>query len=249
MAGKRYFWLKLHEDFFDEKYIRALRRLPQGDSLVVVYLKMQLKTLKTEGIFHYEKIMPDCAAEFALAIDEDENITKLTLDALIKFGAIERMDNNDLYMLAMQEAIGSEGSSAKRVRDYRRRKSDEALQCNSTPLLCNGELELEKELELELDKEIDKPSAKRSTPTRHKYGEYQNVLLSDEDIEKLKTEYPGIYEEYVEKLSAYMASTGKAYKNHLATLRNWIRKDGKFESNKSDSTAQRAANPNSGLLL
>ena len=60
---------------------------------------------------------------------------------------------------------------------------------------------------------------------RHKYGEYQNVLLTDEDYEKLQAEFPTEYEALIERLSAYMASTGRAYKNHLATMRNWARRD------------------------
>ena len=62
-------------------------------------------------------------------------------------------------------------------------------------------------------------------PIRHKYGEYQNVLLTDEDCAKLKAEFPTEYEALIERLSAYMASTGRAYKNHLATMRNWARRD------------------------
>ena len=60
---------------------------------------------------------------------------------------------------------------------------------------------------------------------KHKYGEYKNVLLSDEDIEKLKTEFPTDWEERIERLSSYMASKGTSYKNHLATIRNWARKE------------------------
>ena len=60
--------------------------------------------------------------------------------------------------------------------------------------------------------------------TRHKYGEYQNVLLSDGDLEKLKKEFFD-WSDRIERLSAYMASTGKSYKNHLATIRNWARRD------------------------
>lgn len=62
-------------------------------------------------------------------------------------------------------------------------------------------------------------------PTRHKYGAYKNVLLSDEDMNKLQSEFPHDYSDRIERLSEYMASTGKAYKNHLATIRNWARKD------------------------
>lgn len=67
------------------------------------------------------------------------------------------------------------------------------------------------------------PSAK---PIRHKYGEYSNVLLTDEDMDKLKAEFPD-WEARIERLSSYIASTGKSYKNHLATIRNWARNDKK----------------------
>lgn len=62
-------------------------------------------------------------------------------------------------------------------------------------------------------------------PTRHKYGEYKNVLLSDEELEKLKTEFPNDYNQRIDRLSEYMESTGKHYKSHLATIRSWARKD------------------------
>lgn len=75
------------------------------------------------------------------------------------------------------------------------------------------------------DKSNTKESNTKKKEPRHKYGEYQNVLLSDTDLEKLKNEFPTEWEERIERLSAYMASTGKGYKNHLATIRNWARRD------------------------
>lgn len=70
----------------------------------------------------------------------------------------------------------------------------------------------------------DRDITPQAAPARHKYGEYQNVLLSDDDVEKLKKEFPD-WADRIERLSAYMASTGKTYKNHLATIRNWARRD------------------------
>lgn len=70
------------------------------------------------------------------------------------------------------------------------------------------------------DIKADKPPK----PVRHKYGEYQNVLLTDEEYEKLKSEIPE-YKDMIERLSSYIASSGKKYKNHLATMRNWYRKE------------------------
>lgn len=66
---------------------------------------------------------------------------------------------------------------------------------------------------------------KPSAPQKHKYGEYKNVLLTDEEYEKLQNEFPNDYEERIERLSSYIASKGAKYKNHLATIRNWARKD------------------------
>ncbi len=68
------------------------------------------------------------------------------------------------------------------------------------------------------------PAPKTKKPQKHKYGEYNNVLLTDEEMEKLKKEFPDI-DERIERLSSYVASTGKPYKSHYATIRNWARKD------------------------
>ncbi len=62
-------------------------------------------------------------------------------------------------------------------------------------------------------------------PSRHKYGMYKNVLFTDEEYQKLQEEFPHDYTERIERLSEYIASTGKKYKSHLATIRSWARKD------------------------
>jgi hypothetical protein len=71
----------------------------------------------------------------------------------------------------------------------------------------------------------DKEEAAPPKPTRHKYGLYENVLLTDEEYQKLLNEFPHDLSERIERLSEYIASTGKKYKNHLATIRSWARKD------------------------
>ena len=66
---------------------------------------------------------------------------------------------------------------------------------------------------------------KEQKAQRHKYGQYQNVLLGDADMQALQAEFPSDYQNRIEELSVYMASTGKSYKNHLATLRSWARRE------------------------
>ena len=74
------------------------------------------------------------------------------------------------------------------------------------------------------DEDINVPT-KPPKAVRHKYGMYEQVLLTDEDYEKLKAEFPHDYSERITRLDEYIASTGKKYKNHLATIRNWARRD------------------------
>lgn len=95
------------------------------------------------------------------------------------------------------------------------------------PNLVNSNLGNEPQLNTK-EQSTNKPNTKESSTKkemRHKYGEYSNVLLSDTDLAKLKSEFPNDWEERIERLSAYMASTGKSYKSHLATIRNWARRD------------------------
>lgn len=72
--------------------------------------------------------------------------------------------------------------------------------------------------------EPEQPAPKKTKPVKHKYGEYNNVLLTDDELEKLNAEYEDL-DERIERLSSYVASTGKTYKSHYATIRNWARKD------------------------
>ena len=74
-------------------------------------------------------------------------------------------------------------------------------------------------------KDITPSKKTKANPILHKYGEYKNVLLSDEQMGKLRAEFPNDYQERIERLSEYCASTGKTYKNYLATIRNWAKKD------------------------
>lgn len=69
----------------------------------------------------------------------------------------------------------------------------------------------------------DKPAKVKEI--KHKYGEYKNVLLSDTELEKLKSEFPLDWSKRIETVSEYCASKGKSYSNYLATIRNWARNE------------------------
>ena len=143
--GKRYYWLKLKDDFFASRRIKKLRKIPNGDCYTIIYLKLQLLALKTEGYLYYEGLEESFAAELALDLDEEPENVAITLEYLIRTQLAQlSADGRELYLPWVTENTGSEGASAKRVRDYRKREEDillpEApalLQCNASPLQCN----------------------------------------------------------------------------------------------------------------
>ncbi len=59
----------------------------------------------------------------------------------------------------------------------------------------------------------------------HPQGRYQNVFLSNAELSELQSDFPAVWQEYIERLSEYMASTGRTYKSHAATIRRWVAKD------------------------
>lgn len=90
----------------------------------------------------------------------------------------------------------------------------------------------------------EKPKKKK--PTKHKHGEYKNVLLTDEELEKLKDRFPD-WEDRIERLSLYIESKGACYKSHYATILSWARREdgqgqktagkGKYEPYRGNRTA------------
>ena len=73
----------------------------------------------------------------------------------------------------------------------------------------------------------NKTSKKKTTKeVRHKYGEFKNVLLSDKDLEKLKTEYgEELVEKYIKKMDEWIELNGRRYKNYYLALRQWMNKE------------------------
>ena len=170
--AKRYYWLKLKEDFFRQKEIKKLRRLAGGDTYTIIYLKMLLLAIKNDNKLYFEGVEDDFADELALELDEDEGNVSMTLAFLKKQNLIEEISEEEFFLPQGKELTGSETESAARVRKHRKLKDSEskALQCNENLLQgnsdvtdCNKNVTTEKEKEKEKEKEIDIESKTEDT--------------------------------------------------------------------------------------
>lgn len=186
MAAKKYFWLKLKEDFFRDKKIKKLRRIAGGDTFTIIYLKMQLLSLKREGKLIFEGVEEDFAEEIALEIDEDTDNVKVTIAFLFSNGLLEETDTDEYMLPQAVESIGSESSSAARVRKHRAKakkaisapknagelpaENGGVLQCNASVTKSNTEIEQELKLKLKKEKETN---LQTNPPEEHELTEQE----------------------------------------------------------------------------
>ena len=165
---KRYFWLKLHKDFFQRKEIKRLRKIAGGDTYTIIYLKMLLRSIMSDGKLYFDGLEDDFASELALDLDEKEENVQITVQYLLKSGLLEMCSDEEYYLPDTKDSTGCETAVASRVRKHREKQK--ALQCNTNVTqvkhLCNGEIE--KELEIETELQIEKDSSAKSTTTKRK---------------------------------------------------------------------------------
>lgn len=176
---KRYYYLKLEEDYFTNKVQKALRKLPSGADMCLCYLKMQLLGLRTNGVLVYDGIYESFEQEIAEEISEEVGIVKLTLEMLRRWKLIIDETENQIYMQEMQGRFGSTSDVALRVAKHREKQK--LLQCNTDETNCNVIKEIEIDKEIDIDKEKDK----EKIPYQQIADMYNNTCVSYPRLTKL----------------------------------------------------------------
>lgn len=193
MSEKRYYWLKFKEDFFGSLRIKKLRKMAGGDTYVIIYLKMQLKALRTDGVLSYTGLEPDFVDELALDLDETPDDIRITLAYLMSCGLCECSDNIHYFLPFVVENTGSETAGTQRWRDW---KNTKALESNTTPtqlqqtanelptpIQQNANVEKEKE-----KRDRDKSKGRKFTPpTLEQVKAYAKEANLNIDCEKFYT--------------------------------------------------------------
>ena len=219
-SEKKYFWLKLKEDFFTSKRIKKLRKMAGGDTYTIIYLKMQLLSLKTDGVLRYTGLEDNFATELALDLDEKAEDVGVVLLYLASCGLIETSDNVNFLLPYVVENTGSETDAAERMRKIRQRNKSE--QCSPMLQGCYTEKEIEKETEKELDPDkeivVAKPPRTRFTPP------------TVQEVKAYCTE-KGYHVDAERFVDYYMSNGWMVGRTHMkdwkAAVRTWAKKDSK----------------------
>lgn len=163
MTGKRYYWLKLKDDFFGSKRIKKMRKMAGGDTYLIIYLKLQLLAMKNEGILTWTGLEQNIADELALDLDEEPDNVKITLSYLLSCGLAESSDDVNFFFPYSVENTGSESSSAQRMRNARAaQKNISSAQPRTLCAQCDGEIKQNKNTEKNIETEGEEDKNKES---------------------------------------------------------------------------------------
>lgn len=131
--NKKYYYLKLIENFFDTEELALLESMENGIEYSLILLKMYLKSLKGEGKLMFRNLIPYTPETLALVLRHDKEIITEAIDIFESLGLIERMDGGAIFMADIQNFIGESSTEADRKRAYRARieKEKEAQKYNN----------------------------------------------------------------------------------------------------------------------
>lgn len=188
-ANRRYYWLQLKEDFFKTKEMKLMRKLPGGEEITIIYLKIMLVSLADEGNIFFEGLAEDLAEELSLLIDEDAEAVRMALIFLENKKLLTTSDNYQYNLEQVPEMIGSETASARRVRKHR--DSQKVLHCNTKVTNRNGEIDIEIDKDIEIDN--------------------NNRTISPSLAENLKTSGIRINEKQHQQLLEYVGLDGMSF--------------------------------------
>lgn len=220
-------WIKITTDIFDDEKIRLIDALPDADAIIVIWFKLLAQAGKSNqnGALFLNNKIAYTDEMLATIFNRKITVVRLALETFEELNMIER--GNYIQVVNWEKHQNIEGlekireQNRLRQQAFRERQKQKEIEHNVSVTLHNAIEE-----DIEEDIEYKEKIYKKEKPTKNKYGEFNNVRLTDDEYNKLadkviKREY------YIEQLSTYIEQTGKRYKSHYATILNWHRRDEK----------------------
>ena len=217
--NKRFYWLKLKEDFFDDETIRYIEEQENGIKYSNFYLKLCLKSLRTDGKLIRlvgEILIPYDVKSLSSLTGVDVDTVRCAMALFEKIGCVKMLDSGELYISQLSEMVGSETDKARAMRVIRAR---EKYGNDVTRMLpeCYPEKDIEKELDTELEKEKESKRKRFTPPSVDEVREYCNEINA--------TISPDAFVDYYAAQGWIYGKSGKQMKDWKAAVRNWQRSE------------------------
>lgn len=197
---RRFYWLQLKEDFFEDDAISWLEEQPNGKEYSLFYLKLCLKSLKTSGIMIRrvgDILVPYDYKKLAEITRTHPDTVLIALKLLTEIGLIKVLENGELYLSQVENLIGSQSYGAFKKQQQRQRAEQKAIQSAPAAALPDasenggGHLsenrppDIEIDIEIDIDKEIEKEREKKRVDYQEIINAYNDTCVSLPSVNKL----------------------------------------------------------------
>lgn len=213
----KFYWLQLKEDFFDDDAIEWLEEQENGHRYSLFYLKLCLKSLKSNGVL-IRKV-----GNMLVPYDNKKlaDLTKTSIDTVIVamellkgIGLVQVLEGGELYITQLENMIGSASKGALKKQQQRALQKEKQQYLEDSGQKgdnCPPKIEIESR-----DKNKDKDKVKNI------YGEYKNVKLTEKELQSLKSSYGDLTDELITYLDEYIEMKGYKAKSHYLCIKKWV---------------------------
>lgn len=231
-SGKRYYWLKLNENFFERDEIKIIENMKNGKDYIIFYMKLLLKSVGTEGKLKFRGVIPYTPEMLSSITNTDVDTVKVAIDMFAKLELMEVWDDGTLFMSETQSMIGSETGWAKKKRKQRQEKDNVLPKKDNVPKLsgdCPTEIEKEIDIEIDIEKDIEKEEDSSSLKidknlkliaNKYEQGGFGSIdFTTKELLEELLEEYS--VEWIVQAFKICVDANKRTIKYARGILNNW----------------------------
>ena len=224
----KFYWLQLKEDFFEEDSIEWLEDQENGHKYSLFYLKLCLKSLKSNGVLIRKvgnMLVPYDNKKIAEMTRTPLDTVIVAMELLKGIGLVQVLEDGALYITQLENMVGSTSKGALKKQQQR------ALQKEKEQLLL-GEEDDERTKGGQMstkDKDKDKVKIKdididkKKIERKKSYGEYKNVKLLDKELQSLKSSYgDDLTDELIIYLDEYIEMKGYKAKSHYLCIKKWV---------------------------
>lgn len=238
--NKKYYYLKLKDDFFDSDAMIVLESMPDGYMYSNILLKLYLRSLKQEGKLMFSDRIPYNSTILAQVTRHSVGDVEKAIKVFRELELIETLDNGAIYMLDIQNFIGTSSTEADRIRAYRSRikQEKEAIKIESNKDVTNvrtnvtnnrnkstPEIEIEKEIDIELQQEQQEKRKLNDYVDNYKEVNtfYQNNfgVLNPYTAEDLKMWVDDLSDELVLEALKRASDNQKSYAYAKGIMKKW----------------------------
>lgn len=224
---KIYFWLKIDKNFYSNLAIKQARKIPGGDTMIIIYQRLMLESLSSHGVLYYEGTLQTLEKELALLLEETEDNIKMTLSYFVNAKLIQLDDEHNAEMLQVPALLMQETDWAKYKRNQRNQKKLDNVQqlSNNGPIDIDIEIDtdikLDKELEIDKELQLDNKEERFIDVVANNLGRglvpFEYDLLNDYLINRKVSK-----DLFIEAVKIAVANNVRKFNYICRILDNWI---------------------------